>query len=668
MKKQKFISLKQKLGYIVGTGITITALVLIGYTSYNTRTESIKSAEINAQSLAQDFASKISLELETAISSSRAMASALSAVANKTNPIHLSREEAIKMGEKILFSNPNFLGFTLAFEPNGFDNMDKKYRNTYAHDKTGRFLVYLTKKADNTAAREVLLDYDDETKAPWYWQPKKLMNEFITEPIVYPVQGVDVLMVSFMTPVINNNRFFGTTGIDYPIDFMQKNVKNAAYYDSMAVISIISNDGIYAAHSQHPEWNNSSIELLYPDAKEQIVSIKKGERKIVEENDTLTIYTPLEVGKTNRYWQVRMEIPMSLITAQANKQLGFELAIGLLLIFIGVIITRIFVRKIINPIISMSDKANAAANGNLIYSQYIKKTNDEIGILSDSLDKMIDKIKEVVSSVTVSSENFVDSSRQLSASAQQISSGANEQAAGSEQISSSIEEMAASVNQNADNAKETERMALSAAHNISTANDSVIETIYAMKTITQKISIIKEIAEKTDLLAINAAIESARAGEYGKGFAVVANEIRKLAEHSQNAAREIDEISASSLQIAEKSGKLLSSVIPEIQNTAKLVQEIAATSYEQNSGVNQISSAVQQFSTVIQQNSALAEELAASSEELTGQATLLLESISYFKTSDTESPLQTEIDIEEEIKKLAELLKSKKVNTSQFGL
>ena len=220
--------------------------------------------------------------------------------------------------------------------------------------------------------------------------------------------------------------------------------------------------------------------------------------------------------------------------------------------------------------------------------------------------------------------------------------------------------MAASINQNTDNARLTEKLALQAVDNIKIANDSVIHTLDDMKMIIQKISVIKEIAEKTDLLAVNAAIEAARAGESGKGFAVVATEVRKLAEHSQLAAKEIDDLSVSSVLTADKSGQLLASVFPEIQNIAKLIQEISASSIEQNTGAVQINSSVQQLSQVVQQNAALAEELASSSEELTGQASLLLETVSFFKTTRNEIDLYSEQELNTIMKRMNEILDYRK--------
>jgi len=152
-----------------------------------------------------------------------------------------------------------------------------------------------------------------------------------------------------------------------------------------------------------------------------------------------------------------------------------------------------------------------------------------------------------------------------------------------------------------------------------------------MQDIAEKVSIIGEIARQTNILALNAAVEAARAGEHGKGFAVVAAEVRKLAERSQVAAVEIDLLTKNSVKATDESGRLLAAIAPEIGKTAKLVQEIAAASIEQNSGADQVNNAIQQLNQVTQQNAAASEEMATSSEELAGQAEALLEMISFFK-------------------------------------
>ncbi len=291
------------------------------------------------------------------------------------------------------------------------------------------------------------------------------------------------------------------------------------------------------------------------------------------------------------------------------------------------------ISNITNAITSAKNAIKSVSEGDLtVKVDYANK--DEIGEMLEFLKAMINKLKEVISSISTSSSNIDSASQQMSSSSQQMSQGAAEQASSAEEISSSMEQMAANIQQNTDNAQETERIALKAAEDVMEGSRAVHQTVVSMKEIADKISIIGEIARQTNILALNAAVEAARAGEYGKGFAVVAAEVRKLAERSQTAATEIDHVSKSSVAVAERSGKLLEEIVPNIQKTALLVQEISAASMEQNSGAEQVNSAIQQLNSVTQQTAASSEEMATSAEELASQAEQLMEIIAYFNTGE----------------------------------
>jgi methyl-accepting chemotaxis protein len=277
--------------------------------------------------------------------------------------------------------------------------------------------------------------------------------------------------------------------------------------------------------------------------------------------------------------------------------------------------------------------ADELSQGNLQIDIQVK-SEDETGKLLNGMKIMLEKLKEVVADVTTAAGNVASGSQQTSSSSQQMSQGATEQAASAEEVSSSMEEMAANIRQNADNAQQTEKIALKSAEDAKQGGQAVLETVQAMKEIAGKISIIEEIACQTNLLALNAAIEAARAGEHGKGFAVVASEVRKLAERSQTAAGEISKLSRSSVEVAEKAGDMLARIVPDIQKTAELVQEISAGSNEQSIGAEQINKAIQQLDQVIQQNASATEEMASTSEELSSQAEQLQDTISFFKVGN----------------------------------
>jgi methyl-accepting chemotaxis protein len=278
--------------------------------------------------------------------------------------------------------------------------------------------------------------------------------------------------------------------------------------------------------------------------------------------------------------------------------------------------------------------ANAVADGDLNATARVS-SNDEIKDLIDALNAMTRKLREVVAEVTNATRNVASGSQELSATAEQLSQGATEQASSTEEASASMEEMASTIKSSADNASQTEKIARQSAADALASGEAVGKAVTAMQTIAEKIMVVQEIARQTDLLALNAAVEAARAGEHGRGFAVVASEVRKLAERSQAAAAEISTLSSTTVDAARSAGDMLNKLVPDIQRTAELVEEISAGAREQNAGAAQINTAIQQLDKVTQQNTSAAEEMSATSEELASQAEQLQAAISYFRTDET---------------------------------
>ena len=287
--------------------------------------------------------------------------------------------------------------------------------------------------------------------------------------------------------------------------------------------------------------------------------------------------------------------------------------------------------RIVTPLTRLVEVAKTTADGNLTETSDIRR-DDETGILAATLNAMVRHLRQIVADVKRVAQNVSERGHTMNAHTQIMRNRAMQQAASMTQASSSMEEMAINIRQNADNAAQMEMLAMKSAEDTLKSEQAVADTVNAMREIVKRTSIIEDIARQTRLLSLNATIEASHAEEYGKGFAVVAAEVRDLAESSQNAAEEITELTGSGIAIAERAGDMLKRLVPDIQQTAAIVQEISAATKEQTKGVEQINSAIQELDAVTQQNSVTSEELAASAEELSVQASLLLQAIEFFKT------------------------------------
>lgn len=377
-------------------------------------------------------------------------------------------------------------------------------------------------------------------------------------------------------------------------------------------------------YSQLVDLTNRLVELINNKQFEEAVMLYNSDYEVSysavrNSMDELTAIT---------YNYAEGEFSESLSSIQQSKLavLIISLIIITYIIFATIVLRKSIIDQLGCEPTEIKDIADALSRGDLTVKFDRKDSKGVYG----SIKTMVGRLQGIVREIINASSELTVTSNELSSGSQQMSDGASEQAASVEEISSSVEQMSANIQQNTDNAKTTEKTALIAADEVTKGNSTVQQTKESMYMVAEKIKIISDIARQTNILALNAAVEAARAGAEGRGFAVVAAEVRKLAERSNAAADEIVELTEKSTQKANLSGQILEMIVPQIKQTAQLVQEISVSSGEQSSGAMQINAAIQNLNQVVQYNASTAEEIAAAAEELSSKALELRNQANFF--------------------------------------
>ncbi len=625
----KIKSLSYKIIIIVGIIIFLLIVILTLYFASVSRKNTIKNTEEQIVMKTDYLSLQIKSLIDDAFDIIKNEAENLEILDNKKV---LTKELSIKLLGSNLNKDTNFTGMCLIFEPNTLCSNDTSYSNMMDKNFFIPYLYYNSDKSINVAP---LINWDVLGDGDYYLIPKNTHKPLLTEPYLYPINGTIVNMITLVEIIKKDGHFAGITTADYDVKFMNEFAEKLRKetYDGQVEISIVSNEGNIVVNTADTSIVGKNITDIFDNdelTQQMLQDIKNGVNEQKYAKGYFIVNKAIKFGNTDNYWRVQIAISRDYILQNVRKQTAIIFIISFILLLISIVIVYILIQKYIKPISKLSEISKELSKGNFNVDVEVKG-DDEIGILSKNFKTMIDNLTRLISNIQIASTSVLNASEQLSGISVNLSQNAGEQAATAEEISSSMVEMLAIVQSNTKKSQHTSEISSNAADNMEKNKELILTTLSSIADINKKITIISEIADKTDILSINAAIEAARAGDAGRGFAVVAQEIRKLADKTQFAAHEIDDLSKKNIAISQISTKQLEKIIPEIVKSAELVDDIVVASQEQETNIDSINSAVIQMTGTTNENSATAEEMAASAEELQAQAEQLKELISTFK-------------------------------------
>ncbi len=665
------LRMRGKIVVMVLSVVLIVFITVLGTIAYLNQKRSVEQAKEISLSISREYANRISLELENALATAKTLAFTFEGLLKAG---HGDRNLFNEILEQTLRRNPDFLGVWTCWEPDALDGKDSAFSDTRGHDSTGRFIPYWFRVKD-TISLDPLRGYDIPGEGDYYLLAMKTGKEVIMEPYFYEVEDKKIFMTSLVKPIEIAGKRIGAAGVDIAMDTIQEINAEARFYET-GFGRLLSNRGIVSAHPNKERIGEVAGEVQGQKGEDTLRKVRNGETWFQEGwsvalNDmTYKAYVPVRVGDTGTPWSFGAVIQEKEVLAPDKKTLYLTFIISILGILSIVTVTFFIAARIVTPIRTVVQLAKRAEAGDLTICRedFRISSRDELGEMADALAAMVNAQEETVQQihdaareVSDTAETLVELSKGVGEATSSIKGDADKVSELSKSNNASIEETSAGVEEIASGAQTIAKAAAEGteagfkAQDTATASvDNVTAMVENLDTVGKRseesiraiselgkavqniagfIATITGIADQTNLLALNAAIEAARAGEAGRGFAVVAEEVRKLAEESNNAAGEVAKLitelehnTKKSIVITEESGKIIQETLGEAQKSQK---ELAFTLEE----IQRVATSFEHMASISQEQAASSEEMASSMDQITSGTTQTTERIRNISTA-----------------------------------
>lgn len=585
----------------------------------------------------------------------------------------MSRRELSMLVRQTVIDNSELLDAFIGWEPNAFGN-DALFtgREDQGYGPDGRFMPwwYRTESGDievlalGSDMENQERDADGIRRGEYYLCTKETKRSCVVDPHLYDYNGEMLLVTSFNAPILVDDEFRGSAGVDLSVEFIQGLLEeaNQSLYDGAGEIALIASRGALAAYTSAPDLlGKQAGNVLDADLQASIAQAQQGERvsRLDSAQGMTELYWPFSIDESGYPWVLIIRLPESAVLAGLNdlqaqmenqreaSTLGM-IGMGLVIAFLGLIASWLLGSSISRPLKQLADRMHEIASGDGDLTQRLPvRGRDEGAELAIQFNAFAVKIHDVLVNVRTSSESVHHAANEIAMGGQDLSRRTDNAAASLQQTSASIEEITSTVQHTAASAKEANKLSQTASEVAREGGKVVANVVTTMEDITQAsdkigeiVTLMNSISFQTNLLALNASVEAARAGEHGRGFAVVADEVRKLAGRSNEAANDIQKLIEDSQSkvnngttLVRNAGTTMQQIVTHITRVTDVLEEINAATSEQSEGIKQVNIAVAELDRMTQENAAMVEESTTAAEQLKEQADHLAATIGSFKLS-----------------------------------